>query len=540
MRAIESPRGSPEAVRAFRLQAAVLIAAALLLLPALGLPPLFDVDEGAFGEATREMLASGDWLSTTLNGAPRFDKPILIYWLQGASVSALGLNEFALRLPSALAALAWIFAIARFVSARMGAETGAAAAWIGATCIGVTVIAHAATADALLNALLAASMFDAWRFIEDGNRGALRRMYVWIGLGVLTKGPIAALIPVAVTLLYALTSRRLRDWGKAAFDPVGWLLLVAIVAPWYGYALHRHGQAFIDGFFVKHNLQRFGGTLEGHSGSLIYYVVAVPLLLLPWTGLLAPALRNVRADWGGGLARYLWLWFGFVFVFFSLSGTKLPHYVLYGLTPLFVLMAVHRAELGAGRLARLASGLVLALLPFLPWLAHHWATGASDTRTAYYAALGLRALQAAPASYFAITASACIIGITALAFARWPAWQRLALAAGLLSLALETTVAPWLGDVVSGPVKRAAQFAATRPENVVQWDINVPSFSVYRGKITESLAPRVGELAITRADRLAPDVKVEVLFSEGGVMIARASRAAPAPLIQPSASSTEH
>jgi len=520
-----SARVSAEADRAFRVQAAVVIAAALLLLPALGLPPLFDVDEGAFGEATREMLISGDWLSTTLNGAPRFDKPILIYWMQAASVSALGLNEFALRLPSALAALGWIFAIARFVSARMDADAGAAAAWIGATCIGVTVIAHAATADALLNAVLAASMFDAWRFIEDGNRSALRRMYVWIGLGVLTKGPIAALIPVAVTLLYGLTSGRLREWAKAAFDPVGWLLMVAIVAPWYGYALHRHGQAFIEGFFVKHNLQRFGGTLEGHSGSLIYYVVAVPLLLLPWTGLLAPALRNVRADWGRGLARYLWLWFGFVFVFFSLSGTKLPHYVLYGLTPLFVLMAVHRAGLGAGRLARLAAGLVLALLPFLPWLAHRWATGATDPRTAYYAALAMRALQAAPVSYYAVTGSVCAIGIAALAAARWPSWQRLALAAWLLSLALETAVAPWLGDVVSGPVKRAAQYAATRPENVVQWNINVPSFSVYRGKITESRSPRGGELAITRADRLTPEAKVEVLFAGAGVTIITPSTA---------------
>jgi 4-amino-4-deoxy-L-arabinose transferase-like glycosyltransferase len=506
-----------------RLQTAVLIAAALLLVPALGLTPLFDVDEGAFGEATREMLASGDWLSTTLNGAPRFDKPILIYWLQAASVATLGLNEFALRLPSALAALAWIAAIGRFASARVNFETGALAAWIAATCIGVTVIAHAATADALLNAVLAAAMLDAWRFVEDGDRSALRRMYVWIGLGVLTKGPIAALIPVAVTLLYALASRRVRDWPKAAFDPVGWLLLVAIVAPWYGYALHRHGRAFIEGFFIKHNLQRFGGTLEGHSGSLAYYVVAAPLLLLPWTGLLWPALRAARSDWRGGLARYLWLWFGFVFVFFSASGTKLPHYALYGLTPLFLLMALHRNEAGAGTVARLAAAALLALMPLLPWLVQHWALGATGVRTAYYAALGQRSLEAAPLSFYAITGSACAIGIAVLFVLRGSAWRRLAIAAGLLTLSVEFAVAPWLGDIVSGPIKRAAQFVAARPETVVQWNLNVPSFSVYRGRITESRAPRAGELAITRADRLPADAKVEVLFEEAGVLVARSA-----------------
>jgi 4-amino-4-deoxy-L-arabinose transferase-like glycosyltransferase len=506
-----------------RLQTAVLIAAALLLVPALGLAPLFDIDEGAFGEATREMLASGDWLSTTLNGAPRFDKPILIYWLQAVSVSALGLNEFALRLPSALAALAWIAAIGRFTSQRADAQTAALAAWIAATCIGVVVIGHAATADALLNALLAAAMLDAWRFVEGGDRNALRRMYVWIGLGVLTKGPIAALIPVAVSFLYALTARRLRDWFKAAFDPLGWLLLAAIVAPWYGYALRLHGRAFIEGFLVKHNLQRFSGTLEGHSGSLAYYVVAVPLLLLPWTGLLWPALRAAQADWRIGLTRYLWLWFGFVFAFFSASGTKLPHYVLYGLTPLFLLMALHRLEADSGTVARLVAAALLALLPALPWLLHRWASGAIGPRTAYYAALAQRALQAAPWSFYAITGSACAGGIAALLIARWPAWRRLAIAAGLLTFSVEFAVAPWLGDVVSGPIKRAAQFVAARPENVVQWNLNVPSFSVYRGRITESRAPRPGELAITRADRLPADAKVDVLFSEAGVLIVRPS-----------------
>ena len=59
--------------------------------------PLFDLDEGAFSEATREMFVRGDFISPYLNGAPRYDKPVLIHWLQAASVWTLGLNEFALR-----------------------------------------------------------------------------------------------------------------------------------------------------------------------------------------------------------------------------------------------------------------------------------------------------------------------------------------------------------------------------------------------------------------------------------------------------------
>src|SRR5438132_14273066 len=73
----------------------------------LGAAPLFDVDEGAFSQATLEMFQRGDFLSTTLNGEPRYDKPILVYWLQAASVALLGPTEWAFRLPSALCATAW-------------------------------------------------------------------------------------------------------------------------------------------------------------------------------------------------------------------------------------------------------------------------------------------------------------------------------------------------------------------------------------------------------------------------------------------------
>ena len=88
-----------------------------------------------------------------------------------------------------------------------------------------------------------------------------------------------------------------------------------------------------------------------------------------------------------------------------------------------------------------------------------------------------------------------------------------------MALSVEYAVAPWLGDVVSGPVKRAAQFVSARPQTVVRWNLDVPSFSVYRQAVTAARAPEPGELAITRADRLPADAPVKVLFSEAGVLI---------------------
>ena len=77
--------------------------------------PLFDVDEGAFSAATKHLVDSGDYVTPYLYGEPRFDKPILIYWLQGISISAFGFNEFALRLPSALSLSLWGIALFYFL-----------------------------------------------------------------------------------------------------------------------------------------------------------------------------------------------------------------------------------------------------------------------------------------------------------------------------------------------------------------------------------------------------------------------------------------
>src|SRR5215470_9063763 len=102
------PPIAPPVPAARTLLALTLVAVALSFFFALGRSPLFDVDEGAFSQATMEMFERGDFLFTYLNGQPRYDKPILVYWLQAASVAVLGVREFAFRFPSALCASLWV------------------------------------------------------------------------------------------------------------------------------------------------------------------------------------------------------------------------------------------------------------------------------------------------------------------------------------------------------------------------------------------------------------------------------------------------
>ncbi|MFT4172550.1 MAG: glycosyltransferase family 39 protein [Rhodocyclaceae bacterium] len=498
----------------------------LLLLPlalfALNLAgaPLFDVDEGAFSEATREMFTRHDFISTWLNGSPRFDKPILIYWCQAAFVWLFGPNEWAFRLPSALAATVWAYAAGLFAGRRAGKDAGWMACFVAFTSLGVHVIGRAATADALLNMLLALALFDAWRHLESGARAPLLRSYVWIGLGILTKGPIALLVPGATTLLFCLTSGRMGDWLRSVFHPLGWVILLAITVPWYAAEYHVHGQAFIDGFFFKHNVERFSGPLEGHSGSAFYYVLMVPVLLLPWLAWLVAAAGHLLSDLRDPLRRFLWLWCLFVVVFFSLSGTKLPHYALYGCTPLFVLIALHRHTIRHAWIGALPAFALLIALAGLPTLLGHAVTAGWVTDP-YYAAQIARIDSISLISYYTVVAVVLIAAILAMAAPRVETWRRVCGVALLQTCALALAVAPLVGELLQGPVKRAALMARDMPEEGVTWNFNVPSFAVYRQQVTPARQPVAGQLAITRADRLPADAPVDVLHREGGVVLVR-------------------
>jgi 4-amino-4-deoxy-L-arabinose transferase-like glycosyltransferase len=498
----------------------LLLAAAILLglFLNLGAMPLFDVDEGAFSEATREMLERGDHISTWLNGQPRFDKPILIYWLQAASVTAFGLNEFALRLPSALAASAWILAIFAFARRFIDRDTGYAAAFIAASTAGVSVIGRGAIADALLNLFLALSMFDIYRYSFDARPAWRRRAFLWIGLGLLTKGPVALLVPGAASLLAFGLQKRTRDWWRAVRDPVGWAILLAVAAPWYLLEYGRRGDAFLAGFFMRHNVERFMSPLQGHSGSLLYYLPAILLLLLPYTGLFLRTLPGLRRLKASPFESFLWCWFGFVFVFFSLAGTKLPHYLLYGATPLFILMAQRRGTLRSRVLAFVPPLFFLGTVAALPWLLQRFAPG---IRNPYVReALGQGEVFGAGWQFGA----AVLLGAgVVLALWRGAAlWRRLAASGLLCSVALGGLLLPAAAAIQQAPVKEAALLARGAGWDVHSWRINVPSFSVYRGAVTLATPePRPGQVILTRSDALAELGPVQLLYRKGGIVLAR-------------------
>ena len=501
----------------------------ILLLPfcvfllRLGGYPLFDVDEGAFSEATRQMFERGDFVTPWLNGEPRFDKPVLIYWLQALGFLLFGASEWAFRLPSALAACLWAILPYYFLRQRGQIETARTAALMIATSLGVLIIGRSATADALLNVLLAASLLDIYRYFESGRKRALMRVFFWMGLGVLDKGPVAILIPLAVSGLFFLTEGQWKAWLKAVFNPWGIALLLLVAAPWYVLEYQREGMAFIDGFILRHNVQRFSSAMEQHGGSVLYYLAVLPLLLLPYSSWFFRTLVNIRNGWDDPLQRFLWLWFGFVLVFFSLSGTKLPHYVLYGITPLLMLMAWRRRQIRSW-LHLLPGLLLLLLMPLLPFLM----TGV-HVHDAHVSALLSEPGHVFVSSYMRLAVFFLAAGLAIAVLPTLAVWQRLVGLGLVQALMLILLLLPTAGRLQQQPVVDAAQFAREHHLSVIMWRVNWPTFNVYSQQGTPRRDPVPGEVVLTMPQHLADLPAYETLFAERGVVLARVGAKGSAP-----------
>lgn len=486
----------------------------------LGGAPLFDVDEGAFTEATREMMLSKNYLTTYLNGAPRFDKPILFYWFQLASVSLFGQNEFAFRLPSALAGAVWSFAIFSFMRRMIGARQAFFAAVLMTFSLQVFVISKAAVADALLNCFIAITMLSLLGYYSTGSKKYLMTAFATTGMGMLAKGPVAVLVPSAVSFIFCLQEKKLKEWFSMIFYPPGAGIFLLITLPWYLLEYQDQGMAFIEGFFFKHNISRFSTPLERHSGSLLYYFPVLLAGMMPFTGLLFSVAFRIRTLFRDSLNRFLILWFCFVFVFFSLSGTKLPHYIIYGYTPVFILMArVLPPDLPHPWRTAVWPIVFLLLLAALPLLL----PVATDRLDYGYATFALRAAAENTGLTFMLVMTGGALLITAIQLLpRVSAPARLVATGMVFSLLLNIYLFPLAGKILQQPVKEAALLARQEGYKTVMWKVYYPSFLVYSQTFVERRDPQPGDMVLTSADVLEKSGKDAVVFySRYGIVLAR-------------------
>ncbi|MDQ3801820.1 MAG: glycosyltransferase family 39 protein [Acidobacteriota bacterium] len=378
----------------------ILLTIAVIFIYFFGLSiPLLGPDEARYAQVAREMFERGEWITPTLGGFHWFEKPALLYWLQIASYKIFGVTEFAARFGSALFGLGTIFCLwilGKFSAAKSAEKTGENAktevqrpetdfanwlALIAASSIGLLAFSRGASFDIILTFPITASLvsFFIWETSRapryNGTHGknnfsknfarpaTLISFYFFIGVALLAKGLVGIIFPLATVALYYLLSFKLP--GRAFFFSLFWgtTLCLLVASVWYLPMYQAHGWTFIDEFFLQHHFQRYTSNKYQHPQPFWFFWFVLPLMTIPWLPFFLASIRNpVRnifyrknaaaaaeenqklSAQRSALNTFAFAWLLVPVVFFSLSGSKLPGYVLPVLPAALILTADYVAR----------------------------------------------------------------------------------------------------------------------------------------------------------------------------------------------------
>lgn len=345
----------------------LLIVFAAVLLYALGARTLVPPDEGRYAEMAREMFASGDWITTRLNGIKYFEKPPLQTWMNALSFTLFGLGDWQARLWTGLCGLLGVVltgvAGTRVFGARIGFYAalvlGSSFYWVACSQIDSLDMGLSGMMTVALCALLIAQRDDA---SESERRNWMLVCWAGMALSVLSKGLIGLVLPGGVLVFYTIFSR---DWAiwKRLHLVRGLLLFFLIATPWFVLVgLKNPEQPHF--FFVHEHFDRF--LKKEHHREAAWYIFFVLLAAgsVPWVGVLVQSLIGAaRRD--GETTKFrprlmLLVWVAFITLFFTKSNSKLPGYILPVFPAVALLVAVY---LDAGtRRGRMITAALTALL----------------------------------------------------------------------------------------------------------------------------------------------------------------------------------
>ena len=329
-----------------RITLPLLLLAALTFFAGLGRGAITDSDEAFYAEASREMVASGDWITPYYNYEPRFQKPILYYWLTSVTYFVTGASETGARLWAALAGVGLVLVTAAAGRRWYDEATGLLAGAIVATNFGYFSIGRMALPDLPLTFCITLAIWAALVSTLEQERNPRKFVILaalGLGLGFLVKGPVGVIIPLIVIVPVLMIERR--SIGLNPADIVlGFIVFIAVAMPWYLVMWMRHGTDYLRSFFVGDNFERFATDRFNDPRPWWFYLPVVAGGLLPWTPLalawLGPLTQFVRGRRAvGTIDLRLLLWALLPLAFYSISIGKQPRYVLPVLPPLALLLA---------------------------------------------------------------------------------------------------------------------------------------------------------------------------------------------------------
>jgi 4-amino-4-deoxy-L-arabinose transferase-like glycosyltransferase len=369
--------------------------------------PLLGPDEPRYAQVAREMFERGDWITPKLGGFDWFEKPALLYWLEIASYRLFGVTEFAARFGSAIFGLLTVFSLwilgrnyPQINTDKHGFEIqnpkskiqnpNDFANWlalIAASSIGLIVFSHGASFDIILTFPITASLVAFFLFDQSEKKSGftfyflLFTFYFFIGVALIAKGLVGIVFPFAIVAFYYLLSWKLPS--KTFIFSLFWGTIVALLVAcvWYLPMYQANGWKFIDEFFIQHHFQRYTSNKYQHPQPFYFFFWVLPLMTIPWLPFFLASIWNLvkriisRKDTkaqsenlpfsSSPLLLFSIAWLLVPLVFFSISGSKLPGYILPALPAALILTAEYIWRFVQKSAKRRVFVQILALLMFI-------------------------------------------------------------------------------------------------------------------------------------------------------------------------------
>ncbi len=361
----------------------VFVIALAIYMSNIGGVSIYILDEAKNAGCAREMFEKGDLVVPTFNNVLRTDKPPLHYFFMMLSYSIFGVNAFAARFFSAIFGALTILITYLFVRKFKDNRTAFWSSFVLLSSIHLSIQFHLAVPDPYLIFFLTAGILSFYSALKTRKFGYLISLYVAIGLGTLSKGPVAIGLSGLIFLLFMIFSKRFK-WNeiKKLRPFTGAALVLLIALPWFIYNGLQTNWEWTEGFFFKHNLGRFTSKMEGHGGNFMITILFVVFGLFPFSAFWVQAFKKAFKNRKDDFILFNLISALSIVGFFTLSQTRLPNYTVPSYPFLAIITAywlgsikLKEAKLNASFIAILILSIIIVPgiyfgLKFDPALAH--------------------------------------------------------------------------------------------------------------------------------------------------------------------------
>ena len=306
--------------------------------------PITDPVESNYVLSAITMIKHNSWISPMIYDQVWYDKPPLTYWALMITYKLFGISDFTSRIPNTLIAGGSVALMYHLVyRIKESKHIAIMSALILFSALQFWYISHAVITDGFLFFFSLAIFGYSYLAFTKKDANFMVKAYGAAALAVVTKGPVGIVLPGLILCLFVAmrwfsqkdnNNYTLTEDIKLLFNPLGILLFIVLASPWYIAMYSIHGQEFISGFLGLHNMERALVSEHPKFNVWYYYLIIVPIALLPWTPSVIYQLKNIK--WKENFYLLGAIWFIVIVLFYSLVATKYITYTLPAIIPCII------------------------------------------------------------------------------------------------------------------------------------------------------------------------------------------------------------